>query len=355
MSLTDDSFFRPKVALLTWEYPPEVTGGLGVACEGIARALDRLTGVDVITPGGGVADPYDCDPTDLEGGEFGQLVMARAAQHDVVHAHDWMTFPAAMAWARRTGRPWVAHVHSLEIDRSGGMAVPEIREIEGAGVRAADAVIAVSHRTAGRCEDEYGVDRSKIHVVHNGIDPVKPWRRETGVPRVSFIGRLTWQKAPDDFVEIAAKIARMNRVVQFTLAGRGEMQPELVERIVKLGLAPRFEMPGFIGREAVRALLARTDVLCMPSRQEPFGLVALEAAAFGVPAVISSHAGVGEVLPAARHVEAGDLEGFAGRIWGLVVDPGWRVELGERAQLQAKWATWDRTAAGVMEVLREVM
>ncbi|GAA5483041.1 glycogen synthase [Haloferula sargassicola] len=343
------------MALLTWEYPPEVTGGLGIACEGIARALDRLTGVEVITPAGEAVDPYDCDPEDLEGGEYGALVLQRAAHADVVHAHDWMTFPAAMAWARQTGRPWVAHVHSLEIDRSGGMALPEIREIEGAGLRMADAVIAVSHRTAARCVDEYGVSPEKLHVVHNGIEPVKPWRHETGVPRVSFIGRLTWQKAPDDFVEIAARIAEMNKVVQFTMAGRGEMGPELVERIAKHGLTRRFEMPGFIGREAVRALLARTDVLCMPSREEPFGLVALEAAAFAVPAVISTTAGVGELLPAARHVEAGDVEGFAGRIWGLVVDPEWRRELGERSQLQAKWATWDRTAAAVIEVLRQVI
>lgn len=348
--------FRPKIALLTWEFPPEVTGGLGIACGGLAKALDRFTQVKVILPTRRLVDPYACQPGDLlDDGGYQELVLDEAADADVVHAHDWMTFPAAAAWSRKSGRPWVAHVHSLEVDRSGHCAVAAIRDIEAAGLRSATAVIAVSHHTARRCEEIYGVDRSKIHVVHNGIDAVESWRQETGAPRVSFIGRLTWQKAPDDFVDIAARVAVELPEAKFTMAGQGEMQDALMARIERHGISDRFELPGFLGRAGVQALLSRTDVLCMPSREEPFGLVALEAASFGVPAVISSHAGVGEILPSARHVRAGDVEGFAGRIWGLLADPVWRGELGQRALLQAKWATWDRAAEGVMEVLKRLL
>ncbi|MBB5353302.1 glycosyltransferase involved in cell wall biosynthesis [Haloferula luteola] len=347
--------FCPRIALLTWEFPPKVTGGLGTACAGIARALDRQTSVQVILPKEEVPDPYQCTSEDLADDAYARQVLMEAATADLIHAHDWMTFPAAMAWSRKSGRPWMAHLHSLEWDRSGACAVPEIEAVEAAGLRSAHAVITVSHRTAERATERYDLDPEKVHVVHNGIEPVDPWRRRTRRPRVLFVGRLTWQKAPDDFVKIAAEIAAREPRACFSLVGKGEMEGELRREIARLGMSDAIDMPGFLRPDALQRLLAESQVLCLPSREEPFGLVALEAALFGVPSVISTHAGVGEVLPSARWVEAGDIDGFAGRIWGLLADGPWREELGERARLQARWATWDRTAEGILSVARRVL
>lgn len=339
--------------MLTWEYPPVVSGGLGVACAGLAEALRENVDVSVILPDEGCDDPYASgfeEETQARVRAYGETVRRDAADAALVHAHDWMSWPAAAAWSRETGRPWVAHVHSLEVDRSGACGLEWIRDIEREGLQSADVVVAVSHVTAGRITGEYGVAGDKIRVVPNGIRMAKPWRIRDRELRVTFIGRITWQKAPDDFVEIAAKVAERYPKVEFTMAGRGEMLDALKERVEELELTGRFEFPGFLGRPAIDALLARTDVLCMPSRAEPFGLVALEAACFRVPAVISETAGVAEVLPSAQLAPPGDVGKFAWLIGELLAYEAMRHELGHRAQIEASWMTWEGAAETLLMI-----
>lgn len=343
--------------MLTWEFPPRLVGGLGVACAGLARALETRIDLRVVVPGAPEPGPYTRLYDDGIAARIDDFTVRalesvnRGGRPDLIHAHDWMTFPAAERVARRAGVPMIAHVHSLESDRSGGgPGNPAIREIEARGLRAADRVIAVSRKTAADAAREYGLDPRTIDVVWNGVDPVRPWRAASAEKRVVFLGRLTAQKAPDRFLRIAARVAATRPEVRFTMAGRGELRESLRTRARELGLAEVVEFPDFLERPAVRALLARSSVCAVTSRSEPFGLVALEAAQFGVPAVVFPGTGAREVLFSAR--VARDEDAFAEAVGGLLDDDAGRARLGDRAMAEAALMTWERAAARTLEIYR---
>lgn len=284
-----------------------------------------------------------------------------AIDFDVVHAHDWMTYPAGLAIRARTGKPLVVHVHSIERDRSGPFSNPDIRAVEGAGIRAADRVIAVSHYTRSCIIEEYGVAPERVDVVHNGItraqrleqyhiEPTDP----PGTRTVLFLGRVTSQKGPEFFVRAAEKVLSRMPHVRFVLAGDGDLLPAMRAEVSRRGLDPAFRFPGFLrGRELERALTL-ADVYVMPSVSEPFGITPLEAMAYDTPVVVSRQSGVSEVLRHVFKVDYWDVDRMAGQIVALLQHPELRSEMVRMAARELLSLHWHDAARKVASVYRRV-
>lgn len=291
--------------------------------------------------------------------EFSKIAAKLAMQDefDVVHAHDWMTFLAGVEVKKATGRPLVVHVHASQYDRAGAAARGWIYDIEKYGMEEADRVIPVSRYTGQIVEGHYGIPASKIRPVHNGADPVEVFSTRKKFPEklVLFLGRLTAQKGPEFFLEIAAKVLAAHRDVRFVVAGTGEKLRPLIESGAFHGLGGHFHFTGFLNKEKVNELLSMTDIYCMPSVSEPFGLSALEAAQFGIPAVISKQSGVAEVLKGALTADFWDVDLMSRHIIDLLTDDGLRARVVEEAKRDIAASTWDAAADKVMEVYREVV
>jgi glycosyltransferase involved in cell wall biosynthesis len=275
--------------------------------------------------------------------------LTRRELFDVIHAHDWMTFPAAVEIARFSGRPMIAHVHATEFDRSGDRGNQTVYEIERYGMHAAARVIAVSERTKRIIVQKYGVPEWKITVVHNGIEfdpcdlnPERPARREKVV---LFLGRITRQKGPEYFVRAAARVAERLRDVRFVVAGSGDELPKIKRLADSLGLNDRIEFTGFLhGRDVDRAY-ERADVYAMPSVSEPFGLTALEAVRHGVPVILSKDSGVAEVLRRGTlKVDFWDVEMMAKMIVSVLKHPGLAEMLRRESAAEIRGLSWDDAA-----------
>jgi glycogen synthase len=275
---------------------------------------------------------------------------------DIIHAHDWMTFLAGVEVKKATGKPLVVHVHALQYDRAGADARGWIYDLEKYGMEEADRVIPVSHYTAEIIASHYGIDPQKIRPVHNGADPVKVFATKKKFPEklVLFLGRLTSQKGPEFFLQTASRVIAENPNVRFVVAGTGEKLRPLIESGAFQGLGGHFHFTGFLDKEKVNDLLSMTDVYCMPSVSEPFGLSALEAAQFGIPAVISKQSGVAEVLKGALQADYWDVELMAKHINNLLTDEALRAHVIEQAKLDIAAATWDAAAANVIRVYKEL-
>jgi len=276
-----------------------------------------------------------------------ELVRARGADFDVIHAHDWTTFRAGLALKRATGRPLLAHVHITEFDKSGGAyADPRVFAVEQEGMRGADRVVAVSRRVAERCIESYGADPRRVRVVYNAVDrdarAADPL--PLGEPVVLFLGRVTLQKGPQYFVEAARKVLDLEPRVTFVLAGNGDLLPRMIERAAELGLGARMLFPGFVDRERAAALYESADVFVMPSVSEPFGIVPLEAMDRGVPTIVSRQSGVGELLRHALKVDFWDVDDLAGKIVAALRYPSLASELRERGRQEVGRITWDGVA-----------
>jgi glycosyltransferase involved in cell wall biosynthesis len=277
-------------------------------------------------------------------------------EFDVVHAHDWMTYPAGIAIAQATGRPLVVHVHATEFDRSGPFANPVARRIEREGLLAATRIIAVSFYTRQVIMEQHGIPGDRISVVHNGIEPPRtpsrPHRRKQHPRTVLFLGRITRQKGPLAFVEAAARLSSRFPDARFLVAGWGDLGPAMVESAAAAGLGSRMRFTGFLrGRDVDRAYRV-ADVYAMPSLSEPFGLTALEAAGHGVPVVASGRSGVVEVLrEGAVVVDPDDPEQLADRVAAVLRRRPLADHLRDRASEETRSATWDRAARGCVAVL----
>jgi glycosyltransferase involved in cell wall biosynthesis len=221
----------------------------------------------------------------------------------------------------------------------------------------ADRVIPVSEYTGRVVSGHYGIDPTKIRPVHNGADPVDVFSTRKKFPEklVLFLGRLTAQKGPEFFLEIAAKVLAVNPDVRFVVAGTGEKLRPLIETGAFHGLGGHFHFTGFLNKEKVNELLSMTDVYCMPSVSEPFGLSALEAAQFGIPAVISKQSGVAEVLKGALKADFWDVDLMAKHINDLLADEELNARIVEQAKLDIAASTWDAAAEKVVSVYRELV
>ncbi len=290
--------------------------------------------------------------------EFSKVAakLALLEEFDIIHAHDWMTFLAGVEVKKATGKPLFLHVHALQYDRSGAEDHGWIYDLEKFGMEQADCVIPVSHYTGKIIASHYGIDPAKIRPVHNGADPVHAFETRKKFPEklVLFLGRLTSQKGPEFFLETASRVITKNPDVRFVVAGTGDKLRPLIESGAFRGLGGHFHFTGFLDKEKVNDLLSMTDVYCMPSVSEPFGLSALEAAQFGIPAVISKQSGVAEVLKGALKADYWDVELMAEHINNLLTDPELRERVIEQAKLDIAASTWDAAAAKVVHLYEEL-
>jgi len=291
--------------------------------------------------------------------EFSKIAakLAMLEEFDVIHAHDWMTFLAGVEVKKATGKPLVVQIHATQYDRAGADARGWIYDIEKYGMEQADRVIPVSRYTGEIVAGHYGIDPAKIRPVHNGADPVDVFATKKKFPEklVLFLGRLTAQKGPEFFLEIASRVLAKNPDVRFVVAGTGEKLRPMIETGAFKGLGGHFHFTGFLNKEKVNDLLSMTDVYCMPSVSEPFGLSALEAAQFGIPAVISKQSGVAEVLKGALKADFWDVELMATHINDLLTDDALRESVIEQAKLDIAASTWDAAAAKVIDIYHELV
>jgi glycosyltransferase involved in cell wall biosynthesis len=299
--------------------------------------------------GAGTGDGYDGDLGKKIQDYAGRCAsIARQELFDVIHAHDWMTFPAAMAIARLSGRPLVAHVHATEFDRAGENINRTIYEFERMGMHAANRVIAVSGRTRRLIVERYGVPPDKVGVVYNGVDGANswsPWPRVGKEKVVLFLGRVTMQKGPEYFIRAAARTAEMIDDVRFVVAGAGDKLADVQRLASELGILHRVEFTGFLNGEDVDRMYSRADVYVMPSVSEPFGLTALEAASRGVPVIVSKSSGAAEVLVrGSLKVDFWDVDMMAGMIVDVLRRPGLAELLRNESRREIEKLSWDEAA-----------
>lgn len=291
---------------------------------------------------------------------FTEEVIIEAAKEDfdVIYAHDWISFPAGIELKKKLNKPLVLHVHSLDTDRISETHHSWVYEEELKGFKAADAIITVSSYTADRLIQHYQINPEKVHVIHNGID--LPKIKHTGkkrfhAPLVVFVGRLAEQKGGATFIQIAAEILKTHPDVRFVLAGDGALKADLTELVVRKKIGHRVHFTGHLSQSKVWELLAEADVFCLPSKSEPFGLATLEAAAAGLPVVISKQSGVAEVLPEAITPDHQDVLSFSSAILKLISDEKETQNIGSKNKQAATLLTWEATATKVGEALKTVL
>jgi glycosyltransferase involved in cell wall biosynthesis len=251
--------------------------------------------------------------------------IARNEEFDIIHAHDWLTYRAGIAAKRVSGKPLVVHIHATEYDRSGENNRNDIvYNMEREGMSAADSVCAVSDLTRNIVIEKYGIDARKVYTLHNAVVPSdKKVQRDKFVKEkiVTFLGRVTFQKGPDYFVETAKLVLDKDPNVRFVLAGDGDMMQHIITRVAELGISDRFHFTGFLRGDDIDKMFGMSDVYVMPSISEPFGISPLEAMRAKVPVVISKQSGVAEVLQHAIKVDFWDINATADAIYGLLHYP----------------------------------
>ncbi len=390
-----------KILMLGWELPPHNSGGLGVACYQMCKALSNR-GVNIefvlpytaehnidfmdITPAhpqgvievikaGTAYDSYKYIHND--GSEewvdiYGQQLvyeqsvarLVETREFDVIHAHDWLTFRAALRAKELTGRPMIAHVHALEPDRAGGKnGNPLVRDIEYTAMQLADRVIAVSEHTKKTINREYGIPVDKIEVVHNSIDTqdVEPLSgdnvyrylttmQKEGYRVVTNVGRLTIQKGLPNLLRSAKSVIEKEPKTLFLIVGSGEQYYELIELSAELGISNNVLFAGFQRGKNWRDTFAMADLFVMPSISEPFGLTPLEAAGYGTPSLISKQSGVAEVLKNSLKVDFWDIDEMANQILAVVRNDSLRDEIRANVLKEYDRLSWKDSAANLIKI-----
>jgi len=400
-----------KVLMFGWEFPPHNSGGLGTACYGITKALSER-GVEI-----NFVLPRSCEVEDkflnvistelpkIKMNEVDSLLIAylnstsyrkvflsledennarnycrelthevyRYAQaakeiaskveHDIIHTHDWMTFPSGIAARKVSGRPLVNHVHSTEHDRSGGQGEnPYIFEIEKEGIQEANQVLAVSNFTKNKIINNYDIKSDKIETIYNAIDKAEfvddifSHRYDFGKNKiVLFLGRLTLHKGPDNFLKVAKKVLSRNKNVIFIIAGSGDMDNQIIEQAADLGIADKVLFTGFLRGDRLRKIYKMADLYVMPSIAEPFGITAIEAVASGTPVLISKQSGVGEVLNHCLKADFWDIDEMTNKILSVLNCD----ELGEclsgNGLDEIDNLTWDNAAVEIIKVYNNLV
>ena len=278
------------------------------------------------------------------------------ASFDVIHAHDWITFPAGIQVKKNSKKPLILHVHSLETDRAGEHTRNEIYWLEKEAMDLADRIFSVSSFTKEQIVRHYDIDPEKIHVVHNGIDPSLK-SRTPHVLRdklVVFLGRITHQKGPEFLVETAEKVSRVLDRVKFVVAGTGDQFAHILETSAYRKLGRKFIFAGFLTKEKVEELFSMADVYFMPSVSEPFGITALEAAQHGVPTVLSTNSGVAEVIKSSLKADFWDTDKYANYIYALLKYGALNKHLTDSANQELRGLTWDHAAEKILKVYHQL-
>lgn len=377
-----------NVLMIGWELPPHNSGGLGVACLGLAKALanngsevtfvlpkkvdldyDFLNIVFANVKGAKkIKSSYSSLSTkstyqllnDLPSDyvlavlEYGRRVKEIAAkcQADIIHAHDWLTYPAALAAKEVLGVPLVVHIHNTAFDRGGGNCNPYEYAIEKLGFEEADVVLSVSEFTKRILMDKYGIPNEKIKVVHNGIDtfprkdlpPALTSMKKLGYKIVLFLGRITMHKGPEYFIRAAKRVTEFDKKVLFVVVGSGDKRGEMIVQAANLGISDRVFFTGFLRGEEKDRIYQSADLFVMPSVSEPFGIVSLEAAANGTPVIVSKQSGVSEVLNHALKVDFWDTDEMANQMLAVLNYRSLGSVLRKESARELPSISWDNAA-----------
>lgn len=343
--------------------PYETAGVHGQHAEKISAGKQQILGSDA-SSAGRMGDGMDCS------GDICTMVhryaeaackLAQGEQFDIVHAHDWMTYPAGVAVAAMSGQPLVVHVHSTEFDRSGEHVNQMIYDIERKGMHAADKVIAVSYLTRNIIITRYGVAEDKVEVVYNAVeqnDEEIILSNQTGIKRgekiVLFLGRITMQKGPEYFLQAAKKVLDFMDNVKFVIAGDGDMMHQIIEMAVGLGIGHKVLFAGFLCEADVKKAFEMADLYVMPSVSEPFGIAALEALNHDVPVLISKQSGVSEILRNVLKVDFWDINETANKMVSVLKNPPLQMTLREHGDLEVRKLRWQYAAEKCAKVYEEL-
>lgn len=386
-----------------WEFPPYNSGGLGTACEGLTRALSELAvPVTFVLPKNvaarapfmrkfvyagvenlkvrelpGLLYPYVTDDSyrqllnSVPGGLYGESLLeevklyaerarkiAETEEFDVIHAHDWLAFPAGLVAKAASGKKLIVHVHATEFDRTGGAGVnAAVYQIEREGMQRADQIVAVSDWTKQLIVKHYGVDPDKVCVVHNGIEldgytaegpGALEALKQNGNKIVLFVGRITLQKGPDYFVQMAKKILEHNQKVFFVMVGTGDMLPQVIQQAAYMGIADHFIFPGFLRGEELNRVYRSADIYILPSVSEPFGITPLEALANGTPVLVSKQSGVSEVLSHALKVDFWDVNEMTNQVLALLEHSSLHQTLAQNSRHDIARTSWLEAAKKIL-------
>ncbi len=280
-------------------------------------------------------------------------------EFDIIHAHDWLTYPAGIAAKQVSGKPLVIHVHATDFDRSGGNVNPLVYSMEKQGMEAADLIITVSNLTRDIVINKYHINPEKVITVHNAVEPIdrEAMKAEKGIDEkiVTFLGRITLQKGPEYFIEAANKVIKKMDNVRFVMAGSGDMLNKMISHVARLGIANRFHFTGFLTGDDVFHMYSMSDVYVMPSVSEPFGIAPLEAIQSNVPVIISKQSGVAEVLDHAIKIDFWDIDAMADAIYGILNYPALSVMFKKYGKIEVDNLKWDNSAMKVYNVYQQAL
>ena len=285
-------------------------------------------------------------------------VIAQQNDFDIIHAHDWLTYLAGIE-AKKTGKPFIIHVHSTEFDRAGENNIDQrVFEIEKKGMDEADTIIAVSHWTKDIIIDKYGIDPGKVHVVHNGVmpseDPHFPFIPKISEHVVTFLGRITYQKGPQYFIDAAKRVLDYFPETHFIMAGSGDLLPAMIDQVARMKLSSRIHFTGFLKGKQIHQVWSVTDVYVMPSVSEPFGITPLEAVRAGLPVVVSNQSGVAEVMDHAIKIDFWDTNALADAIINVLKHKVLAETMKRNSKKDIESLTWRRAAKKINQLYHEV-
>jgi glycosyltransferase involved in cell wall biosynthesis len=401
-----------EILMFGWEFPPFSSGGLGTACYGLTKSLSsknvkvhfvvpkapmdaKADFVDLIVASGLKLENFMLHKINsllvpyIDSGAYNNRMeqykrfarnsgnpeasvygpnlyaevhryaeasnlIAREINFDIIHAHDWMTYPAALNAKRVSGKPLVIHVHATEFDRTGGHPNQYIYDIEREGMHLADNIIAVSNYTKNMIVRYYGIEPGKVTVVHNGVEFSDAHdvvvRKNPNEKIVLFLGRITLQKGPDYFVYAARKVLEKMKNVKFIVAGSGDMEPYMIEKAAEFGIADKMLFAGFLRGKDIERAYKMADLYVMPSVSEPFGITPLESIRNGTPVIISKTSGVSEVLQHALKVDFWDVDQLANKIIAVLQHDCLRHALIENSTQEIPKINWDVAADKCLDV-----
>lgn len=283
-------------------------------------------------------------------------VIARGLDYDIIHSHDWLTYPAGIHAKNVSGKPLVIHVHATDFDRSRGNVNPTVYAIEKNGMNMADHIICVSDLTRRTVIEKYGQDPAKVTTVHNAATPLSEdilnlkSRKGTQDKVVTFLGRITMQKGPEYFVEAAALVLQRTKNVRFVMAGSGDMLEQMIRLVADKGIADRFHFPGFMRGNEVYEMLISSDVYVMPSVSEPFGISPLEAMQVGVPSIISYQSGCAEILSKAIKTNYWDIHAMADAMYSICTYPAMYDNLSKEGKAEVDEIKWEYAGQKVRDI-----
>ncbi len=288
-------------------------------------------------------------------------VVARTEEFDIIHSHDWLTYPAGIHAKQVSGKKLVIHVHATDFDRSRGNVNPTVYAIEKNGMDHADHIFCVSELTRRTVIDKYHQHPDKVTTLHNAVTPLSPDimaiepKKIPGEKVVTFLGRITMQKGPEYFVEAAAQVLRKTKNIRFCMAGSGDMMNDMIKLVAQRGIADRFHFPGFMRGRQVYECLKASDVYIMPSVSEPFGISPLEAMQCDVPTIISKQSGCAEILDKCIKTDYWDINAMADAIYAICNNEALYEYLKVEGRREVDNITWENVALKLRGLYEEVM